>query len=270
MVEGARSKFSLESIKLEDLADVRVVALEASTAFLVEEPLTDVANENSCTLTYFEVGPHTMRLGLVNAIVMQYLSEPFFNELRTQQQLGYVVSSRESATRNVLGNRFLIQSPKHACEYLVHKINDFLVEVHAKLQSGGLTDEEFETQKKSVLTNLKEKDVNLQEEHNRHWKELTSHRYEFNRQNLEIEMLETITKEEFLTHFTQVFFSEHTKRLDLELTAAAHKEEQEKEREVNATHEMFKQVKRVKVEESLVQFKKQSGSHANTWLAGFI
>ena len=133
MVEEARSKFSLESIKLEDLADVRVVALEASTAFLVEEPLTDVANENSCTLTYFEVGPHTMRLGLVNAIVMQYLSEPFFNELRTQQQLGYVVSSRESATRNVLGNRFLIQSPKHACEYLVHKINDFLVEVHAKL-----------------------------------------------------------------------------------------------------------------------------------------
>ena len=55
-----------------------------------------------------------MRLGLVNAIVMQYLSEPFFDELRTKQQLGYVVSSREAATRNVIGNRFLIQSPKHA------------------------------------------------------------------------------------------------------------------------------------------------------------
>ena len=83
-------------------------------------------------------------------------------------------------------------------------------------------------------------------------------------------MLETITKEEFLSHFTRVFFSEHTKRLDLELTAAAHKDEQEKEREVNAAHEMFKQVKRVKVEENLVQFKKQSGTHANTWLAGFM
>lgn len=138
-------------------------------------------------------------------------------------------------TRNVVGNRFLIQSPKHACEYLVRKINDFLVDVHSKLQNGGLTDEEFLTHKNSVLTDLKEKDINIAEEHARHWAELTTHRYQFESQNMKIEILEKITKEEFLEHFNRVFFSEHTKRLDLELTSEAHKEEQEKERDTNSS-----------------------------------
>jgi len=66
-----------------DLADVRVIALEENTAFTVVQPLTDLTNENSCVLTHFEVGPSSMRLKLVNKVVMQYLDEPFFNDLRT-------------------------------------------------------------------------------------------------------------------------------------------------------------------------------------------
>ena len=75
------------------------------------------------------------------------------------------------------------------------------------------------------MTNIKEKDIKLSEEHKRYWKEMTSHEYEFNRQQLEIDMIQTITKQEFLTTFNKIFFSEETKRIDYELTADAHKEE---------------------------------------------
>lgn len=47
--------------------------------------------------------------------------------------------------RNVIGNRFIVQSPKHACEYLVRKVNDFLLDVKAKFDKGEFTDEEFIT-----------------------------------------------------------------------------------------------------------------------------
>jgi len=35
---------------------------------------------------------------------MQFMNEPFFNQLRTQQQLGYVVFSRAVNTRDVIGS----------------------------------------------------------------------------------------------------------------------------------------------------------------------
>ena len=98
-------------------------------------------------MTYYEVGVQgsDLKAKLTNSIVMQCLSEPFFNELRTQQQLGYVVFSRAVNTRDVLGAQFIVQSPKRSCEYIVNSINDFLLEMRTKMAS--LTPEEFEVQK---------------------------------------------------------------------------------------------------------------------------
>lgn len=122
-----------------------------------------------------------------------------------------------------------------------------------------------------MLTNVKEKDISLQRQKDRFWRELTNHEYNFERQQQEIEMLQTITKEEFLAHFNHVFFSAQTKRLDLELTAEAHKEEQEVEKKANSEHPVFTSMgKRVLVEESIVDFKKKAGLHANQWHANFI
>ena len=72
---------------------------------------------------------------------------------------------------------------------LFRKVNDFLLDVKAKFDKGEFTDEEFITQRTSVLTAIKEKDIKLSDEHNRYWKELTSHEKEFDRQNMEIEMI---------------------------------------------------------------------------------
>jgi len=48
---------------------------------------------------------------LTNAIIMQYIDVPFFDDLRTKQQLGYVVAARVRSSRDVVGNIFLVQSP---------------------------------------------------------------------------------------------------------------------------------------------------------------
>lgn len=120
-----------------------------------------------------------MRLKLVNKIVMQYLDEPFYNELRTNQQLGYVVWTYPQICRNVIGNVFLIQGTKHSCEYLVARINDFLIEFRAKIKE--LSNDEFETQKSAVLTAIQEKDLNLKDERYRFMMEFDSHQHVFDR-----------------------------------------------------------------------------------------
>jgi len=205
-------------------------------------PLEDEANENSCVLTYYQAGcaKGDIKKGLVNQLVMQYIKEPFFDDLRTKQQLGYVVFSRHEDTRDVLGCQFLVQSSHKSCEYLVNAINVFLVEIREKIKA--ITDEEIEVQKTAVHTLLAEKDINLTKENFRFWNEIASHQYEFERQPKNLEILKTITRDEFIAHFENVFFSSSAARFDLEITSAPHKEEQAKYMESNKEHEIFSKV----------------------------
>ena len=71
-------------------------------------------------------------------------------------------------------------------------------------------------------------------------------------------MLNNITKEDLINHFDSTFFSKKSKRLDLELTSDAHKEEQDQYKESNNDHEIFKtHLKRIYVEGSNIEFKKR-------------
>jgi len=78
-----------------------------------------------------------------------------------------------------------------------------------------------------VRVKLAEQDINLAQEQGRHWAELSTHKYVFDRQAQELSVLSSISKEEFIAHFLDTFFSSNSKRLDLQLTSAAHEEEQQ-------------------------------------------
>ena len=118
-----------------------------------------------------------------------------------------------------------------------------------------MPDDEFEIYKEAVLTKLQEKDISLSKQHERHWGEISTHHYMFDRQDKDIEVLQTIKKSEFIDHFTKTFFSDSSKRLDLHLNADIHKEEQEEYRKINSEHEVMKNLKRVNYKNDLASFK---------------
>ena len=60
-----------------------------------------------------------------------------------------------------------------------------------------MSDEDFKTNVGSVKTSISEKDKNLTEEFNRFWNnEFGTHCYQFDRQEANIAMLDTLTKAE--------------------------------------------------------------------------
>ena len=60
-----------------------------------------------------------------------------------------------------------------------------------------IPDEEFEILRQAVITIVSEKDINLQRENERFMGEITSHKYNFERQQESIETLGSITKADF-------------------------------------------------------------------------
>ena len=131
----------------------------------------DASNENSCLLTFYQYGRQTKQEGdkthLLNLVALQYLQEPTFDQLRTKEQLGYVVASRPRNTRDIIGCWFLIQSPTKDCLHIRKRLDIFLARMRVKVRN--MTDEEFAKNVNSVKTKISVKDKNMYEEFARFW-----------------------------------------------------------------------------------------------------
>ena len=104
--------------------------------------------------------------------------EPGFDQLRTKEQLGYVVFSGYRPHLTSVGHWVLVQSER-TCDYLDGRIEAFLVKLGEILDN--MTDKQFEDQKRSLVVSLLEKWQNMPEEFNSHWGQISGEYYDFGR-----------------------------------------------------------------------------------------
>jgi secreted Zn-dependent insulinase-like peptidase len=153
------------------------------------------------------------------------LDEPTFDQLRTKEQLGYVVASNQQNTRDVLGTFILIQSPTKGCSHLRDRLDSHLATMREKVEN--MSDEEFQVIVGALMVRLSERDKNQREAFARCWAEFSTHKYLFERQEKEIGALSLIKKEHFQTYFYKMYYGD-SKRLDLHYNSEAHRAEEEK------------------------------------------
>lgn len=139
-------------------------------------------NEPNSSLTYYvHLGSRNdSRLRVVGSLLAQILSEPAFNVLRTQEQLGYVVTcSQWSLPGDVyFGARILVQSERHPT-YLEERVEAFLDSMKTKLET--MTESEFLEQKTGLEGIWRDGAKNLVEETDRYWAHIDSRTLDFYR-----------------------------------------------------------------------------------------
>ena len=98
IVDGAVQSIGLQPMSKDDLCDVRVVDLssQSDNFHRLDFDVPDASNENHCLISYFQHSRVDMattgdKFDLLNRLVTQFLQEPTFDQLRTKEQLGYVV-----------------------------------------------------------------------------------------------------------------------------------------------------------------------------------
>lgn len=132
------------------------------------------------------------------------LSQACYTELRTKKQLGYVVWLTFYYSDGATGIRILVQSDKKPPEEVTVDIKTFMKEVAAKMMEG-LSDEEFNTVKESLITEKTKKIVNLTNEHDEHYAAIKSKLYNFDRKKEQVKELEKLTKQELIDFYKQYF-----------------------------------------------------------------
>ena len=115
-------------------------------------------------------------------LLCQLLSEPSFDQLRTKEQLGYIVNTATTITGQTSFLRIIVQSNSRDAQYLDDRIELFLQGYRDTLAQMGA--EELHTNVCSTVEKLLEKPKNIDEESGRHWEEVDSGMYVFDRRQL--------------------------------------------------------------------------------------
>lgn len=163
----------------------------------------DSANEVNSAIEYFvQFGKRTdHRCDVLAELLGQMIKEPAFTQLRTQEQLGYVVFAGVQRNRTLVGMRVLVQLER-TTDYLEWRIDEFLKAYGERLRS--MPQEEFAKHVKALVAKVEEKRKNLNEAYNEFEARITTGYYDFKRRERIAAIVKTVTHAELVE-----FYHEH-------------------------------------------------------------
>jgi insulysin len=171
------STLNPRTLPRSQLPIVRSMLLPPGANYIYNKTLQDPANANHCVETWLYIGDRAdYDLRAKTLLIDQIAHEPAFNQLRTKEQLGYIVFTGIRNFATTCGIRILIQSVQTP-EYLDTRIEAFLVQLGDLIDK--MSDTDFEGHKHSLIINRLEKPKNLEEEFRRHWNQISGGYYDF-------------------------------------------------------------------------------------------
>lgn len=191
----------------------RNLILPPGSDFTFKRTLKDPANVNHCLEYYLFVGSAADRaLKARLQLFSQLTEESAFDQLRTKEQLGYVVWSGTRMAATSMGYRVIIQSERTA-EYLESRINTWLAKFATTLQD--MSHDEFEGHKRSLINKRLEKLKNLDSESGRFWSHIGSEYFDFYQVDNDVASLRPLTKEDMVTFYKHFVDPTSTERAKL-------------------------------------------------------
>ncbi|OUR76318.1 hypothetical protein A9Q77_03755 [Marinomonas sp. 42_23_T18] len=139
------------------------------------------------------------------ALLKQAIGSRFFSQLRTEKQLGYIVSTHNLTKADVPAIGFTVQSPDHESLEIVTEIENFISQDFQRICT--ITAPEFDTIKGNILIQLKRTQKELGEDTGRFWSEIAKTKQNFFRKEEFIEVMEEIKQEDFIAFVTEQLLS---------------------------------------------------------------
>ncbi|KAJ5223283.1 Peptidase M16 core [Penicillium chermesinum] len=196
----------LEQTHIEVLAHAqwylrRNMMFAPGSNYVYPHTLKDPANINHCIEYYLYIGLFSdavLRSKL--QLFAQMTDEPAFDQLRSKEQLGYVVWSGSRYSATTMGYRVIIQSERNA-PYLESRIESFLREFGTSLEK--MPEDEFDGHKRSVINKRLEKLKNLGSETGRYWSHIGSEFFDFLQHEKDAANVRTLTKADLIEFYHQ-------------------------------------------------------------------
>lgn len=166
---------------------------------------------DSAISVYFQGADTSFRSKAEFKLLAYVLSSPFFQDLRTEQQLGYVVFSAALPIMEVPGIVFTVQSPSTDPVLLENHVERFLMSYSNDI--GEMTEAIFESYKRGLLTHILFKEKNLSERSARYWSEVNNGYYDFDSRDRLAAAIKGLSKDDFQQAYRRYLLDNTRRRL---------------------------------------------------------
>ncbi|XP_033249666.1 nardilysin-like [Drosophila miranda] len=188
-----------ESQKLDNPSslDDSLVQIPLGSHYLRAKALNH-RDTNTIVTNYYQIGPSDLKLECMMDLVELIVEEPFFNQLRTQEQLGYSLSLNQRIGYGVLACVITVntQETKHSADHVDRRIEAFRSRVPELVAQ--LSETEFDDVRETLISGKRLGEPSLDEEVMRNWSEIVTSEYFFDRKEKQIKTLNGLTKRDVL------------------------------------------------------------------------
>lgn len=156
--------------------NAKVVKLaQNKTWYLPIEP----SDKNHVLVWYLQNSKTDYETMAKTILLAKLLETPYFQSLRTEQQLGYALQATPFVLDKVSGLMFWIQSSTKGSKHLLTQTRTFLEEYYQSMAN--LTEQDVAPFREAIVENLRQKPLTLDEETQRWWAPIQRGDYEFDR-----------------------------------------------------------------------------------------
>jgi len=201
--------------KMIDVPSAQVVHLQPGKQFVRE---LEVEHNDSAVAIYFQGDDKSYHNRALFYLLAQVLESPFYFEIRTTKQLGYVVFASPLPIMDVPGLAFIVQSPTASASKLIEEVETFT----ANFDVTNVSQQEFDAHKQALLTQILQADKRLTGRTNRYWTEIDSKKYEFDSREQLANALRAIKLDEFQSFYSELLLKKPGSRLIVQSNGENH------------------------------------------------
>ena len=175
IVDSVGQTFAWAPLPLELRSRRRTVLIPpappSASGYRVARPEPNKEDDNSAVTFYFQQPSRAVADTVLVELLAEALEQAFYNSLRTQQQLGYIVFSGVRARDGVYSLVLTVQSAVVGGGELARRVEAFVEAAVADL-AAGLTDEDLDAFKEGLAVRKLEPDQRLTDQAGRFWGEI--------------------------------------------------------------------------------------------------
>ncbi|MCY4094060.1 MAG: insulinase family protein [Gammaproteobacteria bacterium] len=173
----------------------------------------DIEHNDAVYLVSFQGEDNSIAERAMLRLIAQVVSTAYFNDLRTEQQLGYATIAQYAELFTHPSMVFVVQSPVVDVPHIQTATNQFIAKRRVELDS--MTLEEFDGYKDGLLTSLLEKDRNLGQKSGRYLNDLVIQNLSFDTREQLANAIREITLDDFRVAYDRLLDLDSPRRLEV-------------------------------------------------------
>ena len=161
-----------------------------------------IDSADSAVILYLQGPDNSYKTRAATALITEALANDYEHELRTEQQLGYIVFSSAMNLKKLPGLALIVQTPTASLNEVQQSNQAFLAATSEKLTN--LTQDQLAQYKHSLISKYQQKERSIYQRSNRFWQDINNDVEKFDERAALIEAINNLKSSDLQRVYSQL------------------------------------------------------------------